>query len=67
MAAFFPFGTGPRACIGRGFATVEAKLVLSTLARESDVTVHEEDLDLDVDITMRPEGPVSGRVRPRSR
>ena len=66
-AAYFPFGAGPRACIGRGFATVEVKLVLATLAREFDVDVREGELDLDVAITMRPEGPITGRVRPRSR
>jgi cytochrome P450 len=65
-AAYFPFGAGPRACIGRGFATVEAKLVLATLAREFHVEVHEGKLDLDVAITMRPEGSVGAQVSTRS-
>jgi cytochrome P450 len=31
--AYFPFGGGPRQCIGAGFATMEATLVLATIAR----------------------------------
>jgi cytochrome P450 len=31
--AYFPFGGGPRQCIGMGFALTEARLILATIAR----------------------------------
>lgn len=31
---YFPFGLGPRICIGNGFATLEAQLLLATIAQQ---------------------------------
>jgi cytochrome P450 len=35
--AYMPFGGGPRVCIGRQFALLEAKLTLATIGREFDL------------------------------
>lgn len=35
--AYFPFGGGPRICIGNAFALLEAQLLLATLAHRFDV------------------------------
>ena len=37
--AYFPFGGGPRQCIGAGFATMEAVLLLATIARRFRLTM----------------------------
>jgi cytochrome P450 len=37
--AYFPFGGGPRLCIGNTFATMEAVLVLATIAQKYRFTV----------------------------
>ena len=40
--AYFPFGGGPRLCIGNGFALLEAQLVLATLRRRFRVKMATE-------------------------
>ncbi|MCI0665375.1 MAG: cytochrome P450 [Acidobacteria bacterium] len=45
--AYFPFGGGPRLCIGNSFALMEAKLILATIAQKFH-------LDLVPDQTVRP-------------
>lgn len=37
--AYFPFGGGPRMCIGKGFAQVEAHLILAALLRQCTWTL----------------------------
>lgn len=36
--AYFPFGDGPRRCIGQGFALLESALVLATIAQKYSFT-----------------------------
>ncbi len=64
--AYYPFGGGPRACIGNRFATMEAKLALATMCqRYRFEPVTEPPLDLTMMITLQPTDPV--RVRPVER
>ncbi|MFB6073706.1 MAG: cytochrome P450 [Haloarculaceae archaeon] len=62
--AYFPFGGGPRRCIGDRFAMLEARLVLATVAREWAFEPLDE-LSFSPSITLRPDGPVEMTVRRR--
>ena len=37
--AYLPFGQGPRVCVGKAFATIEATLILARLARRFDMRI----------------------------
>jgi cytochrome P450 len=54
--AYFPFGGGPRVCIGNHFALMEAALVLAALARNWRVSVPdgEQPVQPKPRITLRP-------------
>jgi cytochrome P450 len=62
--AYFPFGIGPRRCIGEGFALMEGALVLGTVLRRWEIELlPETKLVLDPKITLRPKFPVLVRVK----
>jgi cytochrome P450 len=53
--AFFPFGGGTRVCIGEGFARMEAKLVLATIASRWQLRLAAgHRVELRPRITLRP-------------
>jgi cytochrome P450 len=55
--AFFPFGGGPRVCIGEGFAWMESKLVLATLASTWRARLDpSHGVELRPVVTLRPKG-----------
>lgn len=62
-SAFIPFGAGPRQCIGRDFAYVEAVLSLASLAKEFTVSYPGGSMPTaDASVTMRPTGGLHLRV-----
>jgi cytochrome P450 len=57
--AYFPFGAGPRQCIGESFAWTEGVLLLATLARRFRLTLRPGyELRLRAAITLRPKDAV---------
>ncbi len=64
--AYFPFGAGPRRCIGDRFALMEAKCVLASLYQDTHLELDPEtDFEVASTITTRPTNPVWMRVEPR--
>lgn len=64
-SAFIPFGAGPRLCIGRDFAYVEAVLMLAALARRFRWTAPHGMPMIDPLVTIRPRMPLELVVVPR--
>jgi len=61
--AYFPFGLGPRRCIGEGFALMEGALALGTILRQWEIELlPETKLVLDPKVTLRPKFPVLVKV-----
>jgi cytochrome P450 len=59
--AYFPFGGGPRVCIGNHFATLEAILVLAIIVTRFRVDLLPgEQLQFRPSVTLRQRGPGLG-------
>ncbi|MGE5611593.1 MAG: cytochrome P450 [Bacillota bacterium] len=64
--AYFPFGGGPRQCIGEPFAWLEATLVLATLSQRWRLNrLDDHPLPLEPTITLRPRDPLRMLITPR--
>ena len=64
---YIPFGGGPRVCIGRGFALIEAQLVLATLCQHLEFELWPgHDATPQALVTLRPEHGMAMRVRDAS-
>ncbi|MCF2241456.1 cytochrome P450, partial [Halobacterium salinarum] len=64
--AYFPFGGGPRHCIGKQLALLEAKLIVATVASDYRLR-YEGDTPLSFvpSLTIHPEQEMRMRVEPR--
>ena len=60
--AYFPFGGGPRVCIGEGFAWMEGVLLLATIARRWRFSRADSAVTPAALITLRPKGGLPMRI-----
>ena len=64
--AYFPFGGGPRQCIGNNFAVMEAVLLLATIARRFRIRlVAGKEIVPAASITLRPKTGIWGEIEAR--
>jgi cytochrome P450 len=59
--AYYPFGAGPRVCIGMAFATTEMVLVLATLLqrfRAALVPGQPSEVEIEATMSLRPKGGI---------
>lgn len=56
--AFFPFGAGPRRCIGEQFARAEAKLVIAAFADAFEFERETETFEMYASLTAVPDRPI---------
>ncbi len=65
--AFMPFGAGPRICIGAGFATTEAVVIMaSVLQRFRLESTSQHPPQARMEITLRPAAPLTMSAVPRA-
>ncbi|XP_055371265.1 cytochrome P450 4g15 [Condylostylus longicornis] len=67
--AFIPFSAGPRSCVGRKYAMLKLKILLSTILRNYRVfsDLKESDFKLQADIILKREEGFKVRLQPRQR
>lgn len=63
--AYFPFGGGPRFCIGINFAMMEMHLLLPTIIRHFDLQASGQELKMDPLITLHPKSGIKLNMQPR--
>jgi cytochrome P450 len=64
--AYFPFGGGPRQCIGASFAMTEARLILATVAQRFRMDLAPgQRVEPYASVTLRPKEGIRMTLRPR--
>ncbi|HEY7274056.1 MAG TPA: cytochrome P450 [Actinoplanes sp.] len=64
--AWFPFGGGPRACIGQHLSMLESTMALAALVQNFTFTASGDEPKYTSHITLRPTTPVTVLVEPRA-
>jgi cytochrome P450 len=65
--SYFPFGGGPRVCVGAVFAMMEATLLLATIAQKFRLTLApHQSIEPLFSVTLRPKNGIRMHLHPRS-
>jgi cytochrome P450 len=65
--AYFPFGGGPRVCVGAGFAMMEAALLLATIAQRFRLTLApNQQIEPLFSVTLRPKNGLRMHLHARA-
>ncbi len=63
---YYPFGAGPRICLGNMFAMLEAQVILATMMQQVNLKLAiSEPVKLGSRVTLRPVDPLTVTVEKR--